>query len=150
MKKLFSLMAGVVLAIVVNGQQSPVSWTFTAKKIDEKTFEVHMTANVQAGWHVYSTIQPDDAIVIPTDFQFNNNPLLTLDGKLKEQGKLEKFRDEKLDISANQYSNKVDFVQVVKLKSRIKTSLVGTVEYQTCDDKKCLPPKKVSFNISLQ
>jgi Thiol:disulfide interchange protein DsbD, N-terminal len=150
MKKLFSLLAGIGLAFMVNGQQSPVSWTFTAKKIDEKTFEVHMTASVQSGWHLYSQIQPDDAVVNPTNFKFSNNPLLTLDGKTRELGKMEKFRDEKLDISANQYSNKVDFVQLVKLKTRIKTSLVGTVEFQTCDDKKCLPPKTIDFNISIQ
>lgn len=150
MKKLLSLLGGLVTAFVVTAQQSPVSWTFNAKKIDEKTFEVHLTANMQSGWHLYSQTQPEDAIAIPTSFQFNGNPLLTVEGKIREIGKLEKFRDEKLDISANQYSNKVDFVQMVKLKTRIKTSLVGTVEFQTCDDKKCLPPKKVNFNISLQ
>ena len=66
-----------------------------------------------------------------------------------EKGKLEKFHDEKLGISANQYAEKVDFVQVVKLKAKAKTSLAGTVEFQTCDDKKCLPPKKVNFSIAI-
>jgi len=40
-------------------------------------------------------------------------------------------------------------VQVVKLKAKAKTNIAGVVEFQTCDDKKCLPPKKVNFNIPI-
>ncbi len=61
---------------------------------------------------------------------------------------MKKFHDPKLEVSANQYSGKVDFVQVVKLKANVKTNLTGSVEYQTCDDKKCLPPKTVNFSIA--
>jgi thiol:disulfide interchange protein DsbD len=75
---------------------------------------------------------------------------LDFDGNVKEVGKLEKYKDEKLDIAANQYSNKVDFVQVVKLRGKAKTAVTGKLEYQTCDDKKCLPPKTVAFSIALK
>lgn len=130
--------------------QNPVSWTFTAKKVADKTYEIHMTANIQDNWHLYSQTQPDDAIAMPTTFTINPNPLFTLEGKIKEVGKLEKFHDAKLDLSANQYSNTVNFVQVVKLKANVKTNFSGNVEFQTCDDKKCLPPKTVNFNIALK
>jgi thiol:disulfide interchange protein DsbD len=73
-----------------------------------------------------------------------------MEKKVKEVGKMEKFHDEKLQLSANQYSDKVDFVQVVKLKANVKTNISGSVEYQTCDDKKCLPPKTVNFSIAVK
>jgi thiol:disulfide interchange protein DsbD len=130
--------------------QSPVSWSFNTKKVSDKTFEVHLIANIQSGWHLYSQDQPSDAIAIPTSVSINNNPLLKLDGKVKEVGKMEKFTDKSLGVSAHQYSDKVDFVQVVKLKSNAKTNISGSVEFQTCDDKKCLPPKPVDFNIALK
>ena len=130
--------------------QTPVSWSFNSKKVSDKTYEVHLTANIQSGWHLYSQDQPSDAIAIPTSVTINNNPLLKLDGKVKEVGKMEKFNDKNLGISAHQYSNKVDFVQVVKVKSNAKTNVAGSVEFQTCDDKKCLPPKTVNFNIALK
>ena len=151
MKKLITLVSFVLIAAVVKAQVlNPVSWTFSAKKTGDKTYEVHLTATMQAGWHLYSQTQPDDAIAIPTGITFTANPLIKLDGKVKEIGKMEKFHDEKLDLSANQYSNKVDFVQVVKLKGNVKTNLTGGVEFQTCDDKKCLPPKTVNFNIAVK
>jgi DsbC/DsbD-like thiol-disulfide interchange protein len=151
MKKLFVFIVLIFAgSVIVIKAQNPVSWSFSTKKISDKTFEVHLTANIQSGWHLYSQNQPEDAIASPTNFTINNNPLLKLDGKLKEVGKMEKFKDKTLGISAHQYSNKVDFVQVVKLKSKAKTNISGSVEFQTCDDKKCLPPKTVNFNIALK
>ena len=129
--------------------QNPVAWSFSTKKINDKTYEVHLTATLQGGWHLYAQKQPDDAIAQPTSFQFNKSPLLTMEGPVKEVGKLEKFKDKALDVSANQYSNKVDFVQVVKLKGKAKTAVTGKLEYQTCNDEKCLPPKTVPFTIAL-
>lgn len=148
MKKCIGLFAAILLSAVL-GAQSPVTWSFSANKIADKTYEVHMTAAIQPGWHLYSQTQPDDAIAIPTGFKINNNPLLTLDGKVKEMGKLEKFHDAKLEVSANQYSGKVDFVQVVKLKANAKTNVTGSVEFQTCNDERCLPPKTINFSIAI-
>jgi thiol:disulfide interchange protein DsbD len=149
MKRLF-LSVGLLFTVVFLYAQNPVSWTFSAKKIDDKTFEVHMTATIQKGWHLYSQDQPEDAIAVPTSFSLTANPLLNLDGKIKEVGKMEKFTDKQLGLSANQYSNNVDFIQTIKLKGSAKTNISGSVEYQTCDDKKCLPPKTVNFSVALK
>lgn len=143
------VLALVLLSSVVLKAQNPINWTFSAKKLADKNYEIHMTATIQSGWHLFSQTQPEDAIAIPTGFTINNNPLLILDGKIKELGKVEKFHDAKLEISANQYSNNVDFVQVVKLKANAKTNVTGIVEFQTCNDEKCLPPKKINFSIAL-
>jgi thiol:disulfide interchange protein DsbD len=136
--------------LAVYAQPGPVTWSFTASKISDKTYEVHMKASIQGGWHLYSQSQPADAIAIPTTFTINANPLFTKEGKIKEVGKMEVMKDVSLGISANQYSREVDFVQKIKLKGNVKTNLTGNVEYQTCDDKKCLPPKTVNFSIALK
>jgi hypothetical protein len=150
MKKFFALAVIILAALTSQAQLNPVSWTFSTKKIADKTYEIHMTATMQNKWHLYSQTQPDDAIAIPTTFTINPNPLFSLEGKIKEVGKMEKFHDAKLDLSANQYSNTVNFVQVVKLKANVKTNFSGNVEFQTCDDEKCLPPKTVNFNVAIK
>lgn len=150
MKRFVFFLMMVTGITAANAQLNPVSWSFTSKKIADKTYEIHLTASMQSGWHLYSQVQPEDAIAIPTGFKINSNPLMSLEGKIKEVGKMEKFHDAKLEVSANQYANKVDFVQVVKLKANVKTNLTGSVEYQTCDDKKCLPPKTVNFSIAVK
>jgi thiol:disulfide interchange protein DsbD len=98
---------------------------------------------------VYSQNQPKDAIAQPTAFVFNKNPLLQFDGNVKEVGNLEKFKDKELDISANQYSNRVTFIQKVKLRGRAKTNVTGKLTYQTCNDEKCLPAKTINLSIAL-
>ena len=149
MKKTILLALITVLAVSLKAQ-NPVTWIFSSKKIGDKKFEVHMTATIQSGWHLFSQTQPDDAIAIPTGFVINKNPLLEVDGKIKEVGKLEKFHDAKLEVSAHQYADKVDFVQVVKLKANAVTNVNGVVEFQTCNDEKCLPPKKINFSVALK
>lgn len=137
--------AGIASAQTMN----PVSWTFTSKKISEGVYDVLLNATLQQGWHLYSQTQPKDAIAQPTAFLFNKNPLVEMDGNVKEAGKLEKFSDKELGVSANQYSKQVSFVQRVKLKGKAKTAITGNVTFQTCDDKKCLPPKTVPFSVAL-
>ncbi len=131
-------------------QLNPVSWAFSAKKIDDKTFEITMTATLQNKWHIYSQTQPEDVDVIPTTFTINANPLFTLEGKVKEVGSLEKYKDKELGVTLHQYSKTVSFVQKVKLKSKVKTNFTGTVEYQTCDDHQCLPPKTVNISVPIK
>lgn len=149
-KYVIGILIGISSFFSTEAQINPVQWSFSAKKVGDKTYELQMTANIQEKWHLYSQTQPEDAIAIPTEFVFNKNPLLSFEGNVKEVGKMEVYRDKTLDVTANQYSNSVKFVQTVKLKANAKTNVTGNVEYQTCNDEKCLPPKKVNFNISIK
>jgi len=139
----------VVLAMAAKARLNPVSWSYSAKKVSDKMYEVRITASMQSGWHMFSQKQPDDAIAEPTKITFTKNPLLKLDGNIKEEGDMEKFHDAKLKMSANQYASKVEFVQMVKMKASAKTNLSGTVRFQTCNDQKCLPPKTINFSVAL-
>lgn len=149
-KKLTIILFFLGSVFVAKAQLNPVLWSFSAIKTGEKTFEIHMKATIQQGWHLYSQSQPKDAIAMPTTFTINANPLFSKEGKIKELGKMEKMNDATLGVTNHQYSNTVDFVQKVKLKANVKTNFTGNVEFQTCDDKKCLPPKKVNYNIAIK
>ncbi|MEO6668451.1 MAG: protein-disulfide reductase DsbD domain-containing protein [Ferruginibacter sp.] len=128
--------------------ENPVQWTYSAKKIADKTFELHMTALIDGKWHMYA--QDAGEGPEPTAFAFTANPLVKLDGKVREDGKLEKSYDPNFKSTLKYYGHKVDFIQKVKLKSSASTVIKGTVTYMTCDDKKCLPPKEIPFSIKLE
>lgn len=148
MKKLLCLIA-VTGSVLFSQAQNPVTWNFTAKKIDSKTFEIHLTANIESGWHTYSQSTPEGGPV-PTSISFAKNPLLTFDGKAKEVGAMEKHFEKLFGVQVFQFSDKVDFVQTVTLKANVKTNLTGGVEFMVCNDEMCLPPKTISFNLSLK
>ncbi len=150
MKKRIILSALVAFVASITFAQTLVQWNYSTKKIADKTYEVHLTATIDDNWHLYSQRQPEDAIAMPTAIKFTPNPLLIFTGIIKEIGKMEKHTDKTLGITQNQYSNKVDFVQVVKLKGKAKTNVSGDIQYQACTDENCLPPKTVQFSVSLQ
>jgi hypothetical protein len=132
---------------VVNAQ-SPVQWEFKAKKLEGQRYEVTLTANVKGNWHIYSQFTPDGG-PLPTEIKFNKNPLIVMNGAVKEIGKLYERYEEVFDVNVKFYNGRVEFKQLVRLKGKVKTKISGTVSYMVCDDTQCLPPKKESFSIAL-
>lgn len=149
MRKIILQIAAVFFTIAVQAQiENPVKWTYSAKKISADTYELHMTATVGKGWHVYAQDLPEGGVV-PTSFSFDKNPLIKTEGKVTEVGKQEKNYDKNFKMVLKYYSNKVDFVQKIKLKTAISTVAKGKLTYMVCNDEKCLPPKDVSFAIKI-
>lgn len=151
MKRIIPLVILVLFSNFLFAQiQNPVSWTATSKKIDNKTYEVHLKANIGPGWHIYSQTTPEGG-PIRTSLTFTKNPLVTLQGNAKEVGKMEKHKEPLFDnIEVKQFSNNVDFVQLVKLKAPVKTSVDIAVEFMVCNDKQCLPPVTKKFSVALK
>ena len=74
---------------------NPVIWNYTAKKIADKTYELHITASINANWHLYAQgagTGPEPT----TAFTFTKNPLINFDGNVKEVGKMEKYYDKNM------------------------------------------------------
>jgi thiol:disulfide interchange protein DsbD len=148
MKKLITATFLVLFAGFANAQiNNPVTWTYTAKKIADKTYELHMTATIGGNWHLYA--QDAGKGPEPTTFVFTPNPLVKFDGKIKEIGKQEQSFDKNFNSTLKYYANKVDFVQKVKVKSATATVVKGVVNFMVCNDRQCLPPRDVPFTISL-
>lgn len=148
MKILFVILNFCIAIASIAQIKNPVQWSYSNKKISDKTYELHATATLEPGWHIYSQTTGKGGPV-PTSFTFNNNPLVTKTGTVKELGKIEKTFDKNFNTTVKYYGKKVDFVQTVKLKANVKTDVTGEIQYMLCNDKNCLPPKKISFTISL-
>ena len=131
-----------------NGSARMVDWDFSSKKIAADTYEIRFTANINGKYHMYAQNVGVEGPVA-TAFTFTRNPLITLNGKVKEIGKMVSKHEAVWDGDVNYYENKVEFVQLVKLKKNIKTNVGGSVEFMVCDDKECLPPAEVPFRINI-
>lgn len=138
----------MMFAVSANAQiNNPVKWSYEAKKIADKTYELHLTATIDDNWHLYA----QDTVEAPvqTTIRFTVNPLITLDGKMKEVGKQEKYYDKNLKSILKYYSKKVDFVQKIKVKSSVATVVKGVVNFVACNDRVCLPAKDAPFSINI-
>jgi thiol:disulfide interchange protein DsbD len=149
MKKIF--FASMLLAFAFNSQAqklAPVKWAYQAVKTGDKQYNVIITANVDAPWHIYSQFVKKGPV--PTTVQFVKNPLVLLKGATKEVGKLEKKFDKNFGAVIGSFGGKVQFIQAVTLKVATKTKLTGTIEYMVCNEERCLPPTKQSFEVDIQ
>lgn len=147
MNKIFFSIAIIFCFNAVNAQQK-IAWTYSAKKLADNQYEVRMTANPPIGWHIYSQFTPDGG-PIPTSFSFNKNALISLVGKVVEKGKLTKYYDKNFKVDVMYFEGKADFVQIIKVKGKLKTNLSGEVESMICNDKICMPPVTQKFNVLL-
>jgi hypothetical protein len=141
------------LAILTGGlvmaqSSQEVKWAYTAKKIADKIYEVHMTAAIGGDYHLYAQDAGGDG-PIATAFSFTKSPLFSLEGKVREQGQLIRKFESAWSHDVKYYQNTVDFIQVVKLKGNLKTSLAGKVEFMVCNDRQCLPPSDVDIRVNI-
>ena len=149
MKKTLLFGIGICIANLLMSQSSKqVQWSYSAKKIGDKVYEVHMTATIGGDYHLYAQDAGGDGPVA-TSFKFVRSPLLTLDGNVKEAGKLVRKFETAWSHDVKYYEKTVDFVQIVKLKGSAKTNLAGKVEFMVCNDKQCLPPAEVEIKVNV-
>ena len=147
--KFATLVISLLLAVSLQAQvQKPVHWAFSSKKLTATTYEIHLTATIDARWHTYSQTTPDGGPVATT-ITFTANPLVGLDGKPAEVGKLEQHFEKLFGVEVKQYSSRIDFVQKVTLKKHVKTTVSGVINFMVCNDQECLPPSTQSFSVSL-
>lgn len=151
MKKLSVLSLLVLFVSIVSYAQEQVKWSYVAKKVKDKTYEVRLIATIPSGWYIYAQAQPEESISQPTTISFAKNPLLNISDKpFAEQGQVIRKRYPGLGYVANTYQDTVQFVQLITVKSDVKTNLLGTVRFQACNDHMCMPPEDEKFTLMLQ
>ncbi len=127
--------------------QKPYNINFIIQAKDSSTYELHIKMQLTADWHIYSQNATEGVGAFPTKIAFKKNPLVIVNGKAKEVGKLIVKHEEVLDTDLKYFEGKVDFVQTVKLKNNAKTTVNGTIQFMICNEERCLPPETVSFSV---
>lgn len=124
--------------------QNEISWDYT---YNAKNKQLEMTAVLADGWHVYSTNLGTSGGPIQTEFEFNENQLVTLIEGVVEPKPKEEF-DPNFDQMVKYFDHSVTFIQRVKVKKN--TKIEGSVLYMVCNDTMCLPPVEEKFVINLK
>lgn len=143
---LFLLLMLIGWIPVVAQIQDPVQFKSEWQSLSETEAQIVFTADIDAGWHVYSTDLGDGG---PISATFNTDKMegLELDGKLMPQGKEVENFDKLFDMKVRYFDNKATFVQ--KLEITGETYYIeGYLEYGACNNENCLPPTAVPFTYS--
>ena len=128
--------------------QNPLTWVATYKSLSATEGEIIITAKIEKGWHTYSQ-RPTEAGPIPTSINFTPSKQYRLVGNTEETDAHEEFV-KAFDAKIFVFHDKAEFKQKVKLTAKSGFNITIKVEYMTCNDMMCLPPKTTDLTVKVQ
>lgn len=151
MKRLSEFLV-IVLLFLVNGIShgqifDPVHWSQSYKKLSGQEYELIFKAKIDKGWTIYSQELIGDG-PIPTSFEYTTGPHFSRIGKTREEGERHAGYDKIFEMEVVKYTTEVTFKQKVKVTDTTKP-IEGWLEFMTCDNERCLPPKQVDFSFQI-
>lgn len=144
MRRITSMAILLMMVMIASAQiQSPVKFSTQLKTNNSAEAEIVFTAQIAAGWHVYSTRLGVDG---PTSATFTASKLdgVELVGKLQARGKEISKYDKNFETTLRYFEHSVTFTQKVRF-TKPNYSLKGYLEYGACSDQTCIPPSSVDF-----
>ena len=145
------MIAGLLMINDATAQmKDPTTWTVDAKRKFGNRFEVSFTVKLAPKWHIYALNPGKDESLLPPVFKIDDNKNIKVIGKPKETSKPVEEVQEGIEGKVRYFSGEVTFVQEVEVVGNAAVSASGTYEYQVCDDKICLPPKKKTFKVNIK
>ncbi|GET25611.1 thiol:disulfide interchange protein DsbD [Prolixibacter sp. NT017] len=139
----------LIIALRASSQiVEPVKWTFSQTKVSEAEYDLHLTARIDNGWHLYGTELPGGGPV-KTSFHFENLENVELSGDIVPDKESINMFDPSFHLQVNYYETEVTFSQRVKLTGG-SGSVKGYVEFMSCNDETCTPPMDKEFSFKLK
>lgn len=144
MKKLLLAFGLLLASLFVQAQiLDPVSFSTEFNKVSDDVAEIVFTAQIDPGWHIYST-ELGDGGPISASFNVDRMTGAHVDGKLLPVGNEQAVYDKLFDMEVRYFEKTAKFVQRVRLEGGAYR-LEGYLEYAACNDQNCLPPSEVPF-----
>ena len=146
-KKNIVFLFSLLIASASFGQiYEPVKWNVELKNTGDKTAEIQIQATIDDGWHLYGLNLPKGGPQ-PTSIVFETIENASKDGAIQAPSKLLKQFDANFNMELNWYTSNALFIQKIKFNDSSKVKIKGYVEFMACNDKSCLPPSKIPFNL---
>jgi thiol:disulfide interchange protein DsbD len=122
-----------------------VKWAFTFNDLPANEKEIHLTATIENGWHLYDMNLPSGG-PISTSITFETVKGAELVGKPTASVKPTVVREPMFDnMELRWYAGRVTFVQKLKVTDYKKFKIAGEVEFMACNDETCSPPDRIPF-----
>ena len=124
----------------------PVQWTHSIKELSKTELELTFTATIEAGWYMYSQEETDGPL--PTYFEYlGQEQGYELIGSTSEPQVAPKF-DKIFEVEVKKFERFAVFKQTIRRTNEALSRIEVLVDYQVCDDEKCIPSDH-TFIISL-
>ena len=144
MKVLYVSLILLFASLSISAQNEPVKWSFNLVKNTDQTYTLKATAKMDDEWAIYSQ-HTGEGGPIPLSFEYKDVSLVE---KTKELSTPIKKRSDLFEIEVIKFKKEAIFEQRFTPKKGAKM-LSGKLTYMCCDNKRCLPPTEVLFDLAL-
>lgn len=128
--------------------QNPIKWTFTAKDAGNCQVDLILTGILEEGWCTYSQFLDSEDGPVATTLNFVEAPNFKLLGKATEGGEIVQMHDVVFNMKLTKFKHKAVLTQRVEVLDPSKP-ITGAINYMTCNDEMCLPPKDAEFSFKI-
>jgi hypothetical protein len=132
----------------ISQTQNPVTWKAEYKSVSATEGEILVTATIEKGWHTYSQ-KATEAGPIPTSFKFTTSKQFTLIGKTEESNAHEEYV-KAFEAKIFVFHDKAEFKQKIKRVDKNSFTIPFKIEFMSCNDAMCLPPKTIDISVSVK
>lgn len=148
-KYTFAIILSVLCAVLSASAQtlSPIVWDVTVENNTESEATLRYSAKIEKGWHLYGFTLPKDgpnATTINLDLPEG----VTASAITPSRAPLEKY-DEIFALKLNWWDADVTFTQSIAITDGKSHDISGTIRFQGCNDKTCISPQKIPFNVTV-
>ena len=150
MKRWLAIVAAVLLGAGMPWAQpvDPVRWTAKVVEVDAASADLLFTADIAAGWHLYSQ-HTDPAGPQPTTFGFVPGSACRLVGRVEESPAPQEEMDDMFGCVVKSFAGRAVFRQRVERMSGDDVELKATVTYQLCGNGMCVAPDDREFVLTV-
>ncbi len=146
-KHVFSLLVMLFACLPLCAQlQNPVRFEARQNVLSPSEIELIFEAEVDEGWHVYSTNLPEGGPTSAT-ITFESSRGVKSVGGLKPRGKVLTKFDNMFGMEVSYMEETAVFVQRLEI-TEPTYEVVGYLQYGACNDENCLPPTNVEFSFT--
>ncbi|WP_338839713.1 protein-disulfide reductase DsbD family protein [Flavobacterium ginsenosidimutans] len=121
----------------------PVSFKTSVKEVDNSSYELSITAQIDKGWHMYSQKVPANG-PMPTSFVFAKSKNYAAKGGIVEPDGHE-IDDPIFNMRIKLFETKAVFTQKIERKNSDAFKVKAAIEFMVCNDQSCLPPSEREF-----
>jgi thiol:disulfide interchange protein DsbD len=130
------------------------TWAFGQEKI-EWSFEyaefpssIQISAKIENGWHLYALDLDPSIGPVPTQIVLEKNKLVKELQPIEVRTIAKKSYEANFGAEVSYYEH--DFLASKRILVKKPTIVKGELTYMLCDDKRCLPPKTIPFEIKVK
>lgn len=129
------------------------TWAFSQEKI-QWSFDfvpypasLQISAKIENGWHLYALDLDPSIGPVPTQIVLEKNKAVQVLNAFEANTKAKQSYDPNFGAEVSYFENSFEARNRIKVKK--PTTVKGELTYMLCDDKRCLPPQTVPFEIKV-